>query len=534
MGAQAEAFGTNFAEGVRLTDIPEEGTLVGRVGDQAVMLSRFGDELFAVSGTCTHYGAALASGLVDGGTVRCPLHHACFDLRTGAALRAPALDPLDRWCVEYEGEKVFVRDRIGPARGTRRRTSREVERVVIVGGGAAGLACAHQLRRLGYGRSITMFSADCDPPYDRPNLSKNYLAGTAPEEWLPLRGKDWYGDNRVELRQGCAVQRLEPAARRLVTAGGEELGFDRLLIATGAEARRLGEFDGPNVHTLRSIADAAAVAAEARPGARAVIVGASFIGLEAAAALRQRGVEVTIVAPEQEPFEGLFGAEVGGWFRQLHERHGVRFELGVAATGFERGEVGLADGRSVPADFVLLGIGVRPRTGLAEAAGLDLVGGGVRVDRYLETSVPGIFAAGDIAAYPDPLTGEPLRIEHWVVAVRQGQTVAANMLINERPFQAVPFFWTEQFGVALRYVGHAHRWDRVEIEGDVAQGAFIARYYDRDLHRASAGVGRDLAILEDERRFEAMIADASAGEGELQGTAGIQCAQMEAEACSGS
>ena len=507
MGEQAAAAGPDFAQGIGLTDIPEEGVLAGRVGGQAVLLSRFGDELFAVSGTCTHYGAALAAGLVDGRTVRCPLHHACFDLRTGAALRAPALDPLDRWCVEYEGERVFVREPIAAASSDRRRASPGVERVVIVGGGAAGLACAQELRQLGYRGAIAMLSAERDAPCDRPNLSKDYLAGTAPAEWLPLRGEGWYSEQRVELRLGCEVRRIDPAGRRVHGAAGEAFDYDRLLIATGSEPNRLRgrAFDGGKPLTLRSIEDAAAVSALARAGARAAVVGASFIGMEAAAALRQRGLEVTVVAPEAVPFERLFGTEVGRWFRQLHERHGVRFELGAEVAGIEPGAVRLADGRAVAADLVLLGIGVRPRIDLAEAAGLALAGGGVRVDRYLETSQPGIFAAGDVAAYPDPLTGEPLRIEHWVVAERQGQVAAANMLGEQRPFEAVPFFWTEQFGVALRSVGHAAAWDRVEIDGAVASGDFIARYFDRGRHVASAAVGRDLAILEDERRLEGAV-----------------------------
>jgi 3-phenylpropionate/trans-cinnamate dioxygenase ferredoxin reductase subunit len=510
MGAHGEVAGPDFSQGIPLNDIPEEGTLAGRVGEEAVLLSRFGGELFAVSGTCTHYGAALAAGLIDGERVRCPLHHACFDLRTGAALRAPALDPLGRWCVEYEGERVFVRERTGPAAGARRRSG-PVEKILIIGGGAAGLACANELRRLGYAGQIVMLSADSDPPCDRPNLSKDYLAGTAPEEWLPLRGGDWYEEQRVELRLGCAVERIEPAERRVITAGGEEFGYDRLLIATGSEPNRLPGFDGTNVHVLRSIADAAALAAEAKPGARAAIIGASFIGMEAAAALRQRGVEVTIVAPRAVPFEGVFGAKIGGWFRRLHEKNGVRFELGVGAAGFERDSVILADGRAVPADFVLLGIGVRPRIGLAESGGLATAAGGLRVDRFMETSVPGIFAAGDIAAYPDPLSGELVRIEHWVVAERQGQAAAANMLGEKRPFDSTPFFWTEQFGTALRYVGHAARWDRIEIDGDVDAGDFIARYFERGMHRASAAVGRDLDLLEDEWRLEGMKAEACSG-----------------------
>ncbi|HEX8840934.1 MAG TPA: FAD-dependent oxidoreductase [Sphingomicrobium sp.] len=524
MGAQGAASGPDFSAGIPIDDIPEGKTVAGRVGDEPVLLSRFDGELVAVSGGCTHYGAPLRDGLFDGETVRCPWHHACFSLRTGAALRAPALDPLDRWQVDVEGGRAFVRSRMDAAPGPGGAAPAEVERVVIVGGGAAGLACASELRRLGYAGAITMVSADNDPPCDRPNLSKDYLAGTAPEEWLPLRPADWYEQNRIELRLGAEVQRIDAAERR-VHLGGAELPYDRLLLATGSEPNRLREpgFDADNVFTLRSLTDATAIAEQAKAGGRAAIVGSSFIGMEAAAALRKRGVEVTVVAPEHVPFERVFGAEIGGWLQRLHEKNGVRFHLGTVASSLEGRQLKLANGESVEADFVLVGIGVRPRAELAQAAGIP-ADGAVPVDAFLETSLRGVFAAGDIAAYPDALTGEPVRIEHWVHAERQGQIAAANMLGQRKRFDAVPFFWTEQFGVALRYVGHASSWDRVEVDGDIEGGDFIARYYEGGDHRASAAVGRDLEILEDERGFERMIADKSAKSGEPRETAGIESA----------
>jgi NADPH-dependent 2,4-dienoyl-CoA reductase/sulfur reductase-like enzyme len=396
-----------------------------------------------------------------------------------------------------------------------------VERVVIVGGGAAGLACANELRRLGYAEAITMLSSDGDPPVDRPNLSKDYLAGDAPEEWLPLRPADWYEQNRVELRLGVEVQRIDTDARRVHAASGEELPYDRLLLATGSEPNHLRGpgFHAENVFTLRSLADATAIAAQAKAGTRAAIIGASFIAMEAAAALRKREVEVTVVAPGHVPFEKVFGGEIGSWLQRLHERNGVRFHLGTVASSLDGQELKLANGQSIEADFVLAGIGVRPRAELAETAGIR-GGGAVLVDAFLKTSLPDVFAAGDIAAYPDPLTGEPVRIEHWVHAERQGQTAAANMLGLGKRFDSVPFFWTEQYGVSLRYVGHAASWDRVELDGDVGSGDFIARYYDGDKHRASAGVGRDLEILEDERRLERAAANA----GEPREAAGIESA----------
>lgn len=535
MGAQGEISGPDFAAGVSVGQIPEHGALAGHVGNDAVLLSRAGDELFAVSGTCTHYGAALASGLFEGETVRCPLHHACFSLRTGAALRAPALDPLDRWRVEVDGEMVFVREKLDRVEEPSQPTPTDVERIVIVGGGAAGLACAHELRRLGFAGTITMLSADRDAPCDRPNLSKDFLAGTAPEEWLPLRSADWYRENRVDLRLQTQVRRVNTADRRVHSVEGEIFPFDRLLIATGSEPVELRGrgFDGDNVFTLRSIADARAIAGCAASGSRAVVIGASFIGMEAAAALRQRQIEVAVVSPEHVPFERLFGAEIGRWLQRLHERNGVSFHLGTVAACLDGTTVKLANGKALQADFVLAGIGVRPRTEVAQAAGIPAEQN-VPVDQFLETCQPGIFAVGDIAAFPDPVTGEPVRIEHWVTAERQGQVAAANMLGLGRRFDAVPFFWTEQFGVALRYVGHAAGWDQLEIDGDVESGDFIARFYDQGTHRASAAVGRDRVILEDERQFERRIAEALANRGEPCEQLAVQSAAMSAEASSGS
>ena len=498
--------GPDFALGVPLAEIPENGTLPGRVGDEPVLLSRLDGELFAVGGACTHYGGQLAPSPDDGGSVRCPLHHACFDLRTGAALRAPALDPLDRWQVEVEGDRAFVRRKLDAAGPIDAQIPNQPETVVIVGGGAAALACAAELRRLGYGGSVTMLSADADPPCDRPNLSKDFLAGTAPEEWIPLRPEDWYAEQRIELHLGANVTAIDLQARTVSTASGECFKFDRLLLATGSEANRLNApgFGLHNVRTLRTLADARAIIGLAQPGTTAAIVGSSFIGLEAAAALRNRGVEVAIVSPEAVPFEHVFGAQLGRFLQDLHEANGVRFHLGRAAASFDGRLLKLADGQSIEADFVLVGIGARPRVDLAEAAGL-VVMDGVRVDERLETSAPGVFAAGDIAAYPDPLTGEPVRIEHWVVAERHGQSAAANMLGLDRRFDDVPFFWTEQYGVAVRYVGHARGWDEVVIEGDMASRTFVARYLENGVHLATATVGCDGASLADERLLEQRI-----------------------------
>ena len=503
MAESGGASGPDFAQGIRLSEIPAEGTIAGRVGDDPVLLSRLDGELFAIGGSCTHYGGHLGDGISGSTTVRCPLHHACFDLRTGAVLRAPALDPVDRWKVDVEGDLAFVRGKLEQSPASPSRIDRDVHKVVIVGGGAAGLACAKELRSRGFRGQVTMLSADADPPCDRPNLSKDYLAGNAPEEWLWLRGDDWYRDNDIDLRLSTEVTRIDAEARTVHCASGERFPFDRLLLATGAEPNRLDSpgLDRPNAHTLRSVRDARALGEQAREGGRAVIIGASFIGLEAAAALRQRKVEVDIVSVEEIPLEHVFGRDVGAQLQALHESKGVTFHLNCVVKGFDGRKVELGDGTMLAADFVLVAIGVRPRITLAEAAGAS-VKNGVIVDAHLQTSLPGIYAAGDIAAFPEPISGERARIEHWVVAERQGEVAAANMLGDKVRFESAPFFWTEQYGVPIRYVGRAAGWDAVTVEGDVASGSMIARYFADGTHCATATIGRDRENLKDELTLE--------------------------------
>ena len=486
-----------------MSEIPEDGTVAGHVGDDPVLLSRFDGELFAISGTCTHYGGELGKGLARGTTIRCPLHHACFDLKTGAVLRAPALDPVAQWLVEVEEGRAFVREIKEQRRAPTQSESHGVEKILVIGGGAAGLSCANELKRRGFEGDITILSADSDPPCDRPNLSKDYLAGTAPEEWLWLRGEDWYSDNRIGLRLGTEVTAIDLDTRKVTAQSGEQFAYDRLLIATGSEPNRLElpGFDHRKVMTPRTVADARAIATKASPGARAIIIGASFIALEAAAALRHRKVEVEVVSVEELPLERVFGAEIGRQLQRLHESNGVRFHLGSVVEKFDGDAVTLVGGERIEADFVLVGIGVRPRTEVAALAGAS-VDRGVIVNARMETSEPGIYAAGDIAAYPDPFSGEPVRIEHWTVAERQGAIAAANMLGKSEAFDSAPFFWTEQFGLTVRYVGRASGWDAVTLEGSFEDRSLVARYFADGVHCATATIGRDKESLEDEMGLE--------------------------------
>ncbi len=509
MSASQSKTGPDLALGIPIGELRDGQMLAGHVGEDAVLLARRGNEIFAVDAACSHYGGPLAEGLLVGDTVRCPWHHACFDLRTGEAVRAPALGALACWQVEERDGKAFVRARkpapVAIAREGRASTARQPEKIVIVGGGAAGFAAAEMLRRERFAGSITMLSADDAAPVDRPNLSKDYLAGTAPEEWIPLRPREFYADNGIELRLGTAVRGIDAASREVALADGSRIRYDRLLLATGAEPVRL-PIPGmvrPHVHTLRSLADSRAIIERAKSARRAVVIGASFIGLEVAASLRARGLEVRVVAPEKRPMERVLGAEMGEFVRGLHEEHGVMFSLEDTPKAIDESRVALSSGATHEADLVVVGVGVRPRIDLAQGAGLR-VDNGVLVDACLESSVPGIFAAGDIARWPDPRTGEAIRVEHWVVAERQGQTAARNMLGYREKFTAVPFFWSQHYDVPINYVGHAARWDEIVIDGDVAAKDCAVRY-----KRA----GRVLAVATIYRDVESLMAEVTMEQG---------------------
>lgn len=498
--------GPDFAKGVPLDTIPDGGMLLGQLDDASVLLSRRGHEVFAIGGTCTHYGGPLAEGLVVGDTVRCPWHHACFDVRTGVALSAPALDPVPCWRVEQRDGVVFVRERLEPAAPPVLEVSPGTPKtIVIVGGGAAGNAAAEMLRREGYTGRVTVLSADSAVPPDRPNLSKGYLAGTAPVEYALLRTPEFYTEQRIDLILDTTVAAVDTAARHVELEDGTRFSYDALLLATGAKPVRIDipGSDLPHVHYLRTFADSQRLVASALTGKRAVVIGASFIGLEVAASLRARGLEIAVVAPESVPMERVLGAEVGTFIRRLHEQHGVIFHLDNTVASISGHEVTLSNGAILSADIVVVGIGVRPSTALAEAAGLA-VNRGVTVNKYLETSSPGVFAAGDIARWPDQFTGEPTRIEHWVVAQRQGQTAARNMLGQREQFTDVPFFWTEQYDFVLSYVGHAEKWDKAQLDGqlDDDHRDCTITYSLKGKPLAVATVFRDMESLRAEVAFE--------------------------------
>jgi len=487
--------GPDLAGGVELAQF-SDGKLLGHVGDEEVLLVQSGANIFAVGAHCTHYHGPLADGLVVGDSIRCPWHHACFDLRTGEATQAPAFDPIARYSVEQRDGKVFVGDKGAPCL-IRPRTLKEApERIVIIGGGAAGFAAADMLRREQFTGGIVMLSQEADGPVDRPNLSKDYLAGSAQEDWIPLRPDDFYRDQKIDLRLGVEAETIDVAGRAVVLKDGARLTYDRLLLATGAEPNRLPVpgADRPNVHLLRTLADSKAIIAGANGARRAVVIGASFIGLEAAAALRARDIEVHVVGPEKIPMERVLGPEMGQFVRSLHEEHGVIFHLEQGVSAINEQGVVLKSGEVIGADLVVSGIGVKPRLVVAERAGLA-IDRGVIVDRYLQTSAPGIYAAGDIARWPDPHSGANIRVEHWVVAERQGQLAARNMLGAREIFDAAPFFWSQHYDIPINYVGHAEKWDEIVVHGEIMARDCLLEYKLNGKTLAVASIFRDVDNL---------------------------------------
>lgn len=496
----------DLTDGVTLADFGDKQMLRGHMGEKSVLLARVGDEVLAIGAKCTHYGGPLEEGILVGDTVRCPLHHACFSLRTGEALGAPAVDPLPCWLVERDGDRIVVREKAAAAPQDKTATGGHPKDIVIIGGGAAGFACAEMLRRHGYQGQLTILSEDADVPCDRPNLSKDFLAGSAPDEWMPLKAESFYTENNIDLQLATTVMGINVTDRKVKTADGRVFAFDRLLIATGAEPIRLPipGSDRPHVFTLRSFANSRAIIERAKTAKSAVVLGSGFIGLEAAAALRERGLDVHVVSLDARPLEKILGPQLGDFIRGLHESRGVSFHLGASIAAIGAEAVTLTDGAQLPADLVIIGVGVRPRTTLAEAAGL-IIDRGIFVNAQLETTAPGIYAAGDVARWASGSEGQTMRVEHWVVAERQGQVVAGNMLGAHTPFQDTPFFWSAHYDVTIRYVGHAKGWDSIEVDGDIAAHDCTVSYRKDGRVLAVATIGRDHVALEQSRLLAARV-----------------------------
>jgi NADPH-dependent 2,4-dienoyl-CoA reductase/sulfur reductase-like enzyme/nitrite reductase/ring-hydroxylating ferredoxin subunit len=510
-----ELTGPDLTTGIAISGIPAGQLIAGHAFGEPVVLVHVEPNWFAVGGKCSHYGAPLAEGVLVSETIRCPWHHACFELRNGAASHAPALTDLTSYEVAVENDVVRVTGKrdAGQVKGEtfRPRGSRAPEQVlfdpqpmtgpesvVIIGAGAAGNACAEMLRREAYRGPITLIDPDPDAPYDRPNLSKDYLAGDAPEEWLPLHPKEFYQAQHIEIVSGVEVKALDVKSKKLHLSDGSSREYGCLLIATGASPIRLQVRGGDRILYLRTLRDCRAIIERLKTAKRAVVIGASFIGLEVAASMVKRGLKVSLVAPETLPLERVLGTELGTLIKSVHEQHGVAFYLGRKVGSVEEKSVVLDDGTRLDADVVVAGIGVRPNMQVAESAGL-VIDNGLAVNEFLQTSASDVFAAGDVARWPDAYSDARLRIEHWVVAERQGQVVARNMLGNADRFDDIPFFWSAHYDkLSIRYTGHVEHWDQMKIDGDVMKADCAVSYFVGGKKLAVATINRDRQNLETE------------------------------------
>jgi NADPH-dependent 2,4-dienoyl-CoA reductase/sulfur reductase-like enzyme/nitrite reductase/ring-hydroxylating ferredoxin subunit len=500
MGEQPkELIGPDFAAGIDLEQLRDSEPLLGHAHGEPVVVVRQGDLVSAVGASCTHYGGPLSEGLVVGETLRCPWHHARFNLKTGEAVGAPALNPIGCFEVTRNAGRITVGARKPVP--TRSCTSGVPVSVVVIGSGAAGAAAVETLRREGYRGPVTMVGGEA--PVDRPNLSKDYLAGTAPEEWIPLRPPEFYRELEVDLVVGDEAVGLDPQRHEVTLKSGRRLTYGALLLAPGAEPVRLPipGADLPHVRTLRTLEDSRAIIRLAAQAKQVVIIGASFIGLEVAASLRHRGLPVQVVAKGAIPLERILGREVGRFLQALHVEHGVNFHLQTGPRSISATQVELENGQRLDADLVVMGVGVRPRVALAQAAGL-WVDNGVVVDAQLRTGSRDIWAAGDVARLPDARSGELVRIEHWVFAERQGQAAARSILGRGTSFRDLPFFWSAHYDVVINVVGHAASWDALDIQGSLEAREATVVFRRGAVVLQVATIGRDRVSLAAEAAME--------------------------------
>ncbi|WP_085639525.1 MULTISPECIES: FAD-dependent oxidoreductase [unclassified Pseudomonas] len=478
----------------RFADVPEDRGLPVQIGEQKILLVRAGTSLRAFQGECPHAGAPLAEGAICHGRLICPWHKGAFRLEDGALCEPPALDGLIRYPLELRGDEVWVDDQ--PLADPHTPPADDPRTFVIVGAGAGGTACAAALREKGFGGRIVMVDREAGAGYDRTVLSKFVLAGEMPPRETPaLRDEGFYRTQRIE-RLEDEVTALDTAAKTLHLKHGANLAYDAAVLATGGSPNRLTlpGADLPQVFVLRSRLQAECILDSARPGQRAVIVGDGFIALECASALRQLGLDVTVIAHHAVPFAARFGDAVGRAVRALHEDNGVRFITGHEAReiiGDGKVEAVLLDnGLRLSADLVLAGIGVHPATeafaSLPREEDLSLrVDDGMRVARD-------VWAIGDIATFP--LNGRPERIEHWRLAQQQARIAATNMLGGEEHYLDVPYFWTWHFGRSYDCLGHAAHWDEVGFNGDPGQPPFIGLFGSQGVVVAAVACEEDRAM----------------------------------------
>ncbi|MGF1590222.1 MAG: FAD-dependent oxidoreductase [Pleurocapsa sp.] len=478
------------------------------VEDSQILLAKIEDKFYATGAFCSHYGAPLAKGVLCGERIVCPWHNACFNAIAGQQEEPPGLDSLTHFPVRVEEEQVLV---TLPEEVTQHRTlamaryepSVDDRTFVVLGAGAAGTAAGEVLRQEGFQGKVILVSAEEKLPYDRTKLSKGYLQGQAKSDALSLRSCEFYEQHGIELRFGTAVTKVDALNQVITFADNSSLKFDSLLLATGGKARKLDVpgSDLASIHTIRQPEDVNSILNGIDKVKQALVIGSSFIGMEAAASLTQQGIKVTVVSPSDVPFKKILGDKLGQMFQKIHQSKGVTFKFGTKVqefTGESQVEYAvLANGEKVATDLVILGIGVEPNTSYLAGIELNEQDKSVPVNEYLQTKIQDIYAAGDIARFPYAPMGESTRIEHWRLAAQQGRMAAVNMLGKnklQKVAAIVPFFWSGQYDLKLRYVGHAEQWDDVKIEGDLEQPEFLAYYLKNEQVMAVAGVNRDRDI----------------------------------------
>ncbi|MGB6298221.1 MAG: FAD-dependent oxidoreductase [Rivularia sp. (in: cyanobacteria)] len=486
------------------------------VEDNEILLARVEDGFFATAAHCTHYGAPLEKGILNGERVVCPWHNACFGIKSGKLEEPPALDALPGFPVRVEGEDLVIQiPREIPAQRIPEMVKHNPEAdnrtFVILGAGAAGSAAAETFRQAGFEGRVIMLTREDTLPLDRTALSKKYLQNDSAKDSLILRNKEFYSEWDIEVYCHKSVTKVEAANKIITFEDNTTLEYDALLVATGGKPRNLKVpgADLENIFTLRQAEDADKIIAAAENAKTAVVVGSSFIGMEAASSLTQRGIKVTVVAPGTVPFKKILGGDIGAMFRKLHESNGVSFQMGTKVKQFEgNGKVEVAvleNGDRLNADLVVVGIGVEPVTEFLQGVELNEKDKSVNVDEYLQAA-DNIFVAGDIARFPYAATGKPTRIEHWRLAQQHGRIAARNMIGEKIKFASVPFFWSGQFDVKLRYAGHAENWDDIIIQGNLDEQEFLAFYVkdDRVLAVAGSQHDKDIAAITELMRLKQM------------------------------
>ena len=494
-----------MTEVFQLTNLPEGHSHQLDHGEYKVLLTNVAGEVYAVESKCSHFALPLENAALCGHRLRCPFHHACFDVRTGAQLEAPGLDGIATFKVTVRDGAILVADEPTPAPGApsvpgpEPRISAPASApkkfdYLLVGGGIAAANAVYGIREADATGSIGMITQEDLPPYDRTHVSKALMSGDKDVSDLPLHGEEFYAEQGVTLLEKTVVEVADVQKKQVSTKGGDTYAYDKLLLATGGQPRRLEVEGGKlgNVYTVRNARDARRIGQSVKKNAHVVVVGGSFIGLESAMSLGKQGGKITVVTPEAVLFEGPFGERIGRWVQSLHEQKGVRFRLGRKVEKLEgQGKVNaviLDNGDRLKADVVVVGIGVKPATEYLQglAAAND---GGIKVDNHLAANAADVWVAGDIARYPD--RSGAVRIEHWKVAAQQGRVAGRNMAGRAEVYTALPFFWSNQQGVNLRYVGHAEDYDTITFDGTPGEGPFIAYYLSGDRVLAALGVKRD-------------------------------------------